>query len=145
MASEKTLQILEEIKGLTILEMNDLVKGLEEAFGVTAAPVAVAGGAAAGAAAPAEEEKTEFDVILASFGAKKLDVIKAVREITGLGLKDAKDLQGRGREHEEGSRGCRRNRRDQVIRFSENHRFGAVTRRNAGRQPLDCFYRKERL
>lgn len=72
--------------------MNDLVKGLEEAFGVTAAPVAVAGGAAAGAAAPAEEEKTEFDVILASFGAKKLDVIKAVREITGLGLKDAKDL-----------------------------------------------------
>ena len=92
MASEKTLQILEEIKGLSILEMNDLVKGLEEAFGVTAAPVAVAGGAAAGAAAPAEEEKTEFDVILASFGAKKLDVIKAVREITGLGLKDAKDL-----------------------------------------------------
>ena len=92
MASEKTLQILEEIKGLTILEMNDLVKGLEEAFGVTAAPVAVAGGAAAGAAAPAEEEKTEFDVILSSFGAKKLDVIKAVREITGLGLKDAKDL-----------------------------------------------------
>lgn len=92
MASEKTLQILEEIKGLTVLEMNDLVKGLEEAFGVTAAPVAVAGGAAAGAAAPAEEEKTEFDVILASFGAKKLDVIKAVREITGLGLKDAKDL-----------------------------------------------------
>ena len=92
MASEKTLQILEEIKGLTILEMNDLVKGLEEAFGVTAAPVAVAGGAAAGADAPAEEEKTEFGVILASFGAKKLDVIKAVREITGLGLKDAKDL-----------------------------------------------------
>ena len=71
--------------------MNDLVKGLEEAFGVTAAPVAVAGGAAPAAAA-AEEEKTEFDVVLASFGAKKLDVIKAVREITGLGLKDAKDL-----------------------------------------------------
>ncbi len=91
MATEKTLALLEEIKGLTILEMNDLVKGLEEAFGVTAAPVAVAGGAAA-AAAPVEEEKTEFDVILASFGAKKLDVIKAVREITGLGLKDAKDL-----------------------------------------------------
>ena len=91
MASEKTLALLEEIKGLTILEMNDLVKGLEEAFGVTAAPVAVAG-AAAPAAAAAEEEKTEFDVVLASFGAKKLDVIKAVREITGLGLKDAKDL-----------------------------------------------------
>jgi len=91
MASEKTLALLEEIKGLTILEMNDLVKGLEEAFGVTAAPVAVAGSAAPAAAA-AEEEKTEFDVVLASFGAKKLDVIKAVREITGLGLKDAKDL-----------------------------------------------------
>ncbi len=90
MASEKTLALLEEIKGLTILEMNDLVKGLEEAFGVTAAPVAVAGGPAPAAAA--EEEKTEFDVILASFGAKKLDVIKVVREITGLGLKDAKDL-----------------------------------------------------
>ncbi len=93
MASEKTLALLEEIKGLTILEMNDLVKALEEAFGVTAAPVAVAGAAVAGgAAAAAEEEKTEFDVVLASFGAKKLDVIKAVREITGLGLKDAKDL-----------------------------------------------------
>ena len=91
MASEKTLALLEEIKGLTILEMNDLVKGLEEAFGVSAAPVAVAGSAAPAAAA-AEEEKTEFDVVLASFGAKKLDVIKAVREITGLGLKDAKDL-----------------------------------------------------
>jgi len=92
MASEKTLALLEEIKGLTILEMNDLVKGLEEAFGVTAAPVAVAGSAAPAAAA-AEEEKTEFDVILASFGAKKLDVIKAVREIIpGLGLKEAKEL-----------------------------------------------------
>ena len=93
MASEKTLALLEEIKGLTILEMNDLVKALEEEFGVTAAPVAVAG-AVAGAAAPAAaaEEKTEFDVELTNFGAKKLDVIKAVREITGLGLKDAKDL-----------------------------------------------------
>ena len=91
MASEKTLALLEEIKGLTILEMNDLVKGLEEAFGVTAAPVAVAG-AAAPAAAAAEEEKTEFDVVLASFGAKKLDVIKVVRELTGLGLKEAKEL-----------------------------------------------------
>ena len=84
--------IIEAIKGLTILELNDLVKAVEEEFGVSAAaPVAVAG-AAAGAAAPAAEEKTEFDVILASFGAKKLDVIKVVREITGLGLKDAKDL-----------------------------------------------------
>ena len=90
MASEKITNILEEIKSLTILELNDLVKAVEEEFGVSAAaPVGVV---AAGAAAPAAEEKTEFDVILASFGAKKLDVIKAVREITGLGLKDAKDL-----------------------------------------------------
>ncbi len=90
MATEKTTALLEEIKSLTILEMADLVKALEEEFGVSAAaPVAVAGGAAA---APVEEEKTEFDVILKEFGAKKLDVIKAVREITGLGLKDAKDL-----------------------------------------------------
>ncbi len=93
MATEKTTQLLEAIKALTILEMNDLVKALEEEFGVTAAPVAVAGAAVAGGApAAAAEEKTEFDVVLASFGAKKLDVIKAVREITGLGLKDAKDL-----------------------------------------------------
>ena len=90
MASEKILAIVEEIKGLTILELNDLVKAVEEEFGVSAAaPVAVAGAAAAATAA---EEKTEFDVILASFGANKLAVIKAVREITGLGLKDAKDL-----------------------------------------------------
>ena len=91
MASEKITNILEEIKSLTILELNDLVKAVEEEFVVSAAaPVGVV--AAAGAAAPAAEEKTEFDVVLASFGAKKLDVIKAVREITGLGLKDAKDL-----------------------------------------------------
>ena len=88
--NEKTTQILDLVKGLTILELADLVKALEEEFGVSAAPVAAVGVAAA--AAPAAEEKTEFDVILASFGAKKLDVIKAVREITGLGLKDAKDL-----------------------------------------------------
>lgn len=91
MANEKTTQILEEIKALTILELADLVKALEEEFGVSAAPVAVAG-AVAGAAAPAEEEKTEFDVVLKSFGANKLAVIKAVREITGLGLKEAKEL-----------------------------------------------------
>lgn len=91
MASEKTLALLEEIKGLTIMEMADLVKALEETFGVTAAPVAVAGAAGA-AAAPAAEEKTEFDVILAGFGSNKLGVIKVVREVTGLGLKDAKDL-----------------------------------------------------
>ena len=91
MASEKITNILEEIKTLTILELADLVKAVEEEFGVSAAaPVGVV--AAAGAAAPAAEEKTEFDVILANFGANKLNVIKAVREITGLGLKDAKDL-----------------------------------------------------
>lgn len=91
MATEKTTQILDAIKELTIIELADLVKAVEEEFGVSAAaPVAVAGAAAAGA--PASEEKTEFDVVLKSFGAKKLDVIKAVREITGLGLKEAKDL-----------------------------------------------------
>ncbi len=92
MATEKTTQLLEEIKGLTILEMADLVKALEEEFGVSAAPVAVAGAAAPAAGAAAEEEKTEFDVILTAAGDKKLNVIKVVREITGLGLKDAKDL-----------------------------------------------------
>ncbi len=90
MASEKTTAILEEIKALTILELADLVKAIEEEFGVSAAPVAVA--VAGGAAAPAAEEKTEFDVVLKSFGAKKLDVIKVVREITGLGLKEAKEM-----------------------------------------------------
>ncbi len=89
MATEKTTKLLDEIKELTILELADLVKALEEEFGVSAAPVAVAGAAAPAAAA---EEKTEFDVILKEAGAKKLDVIKVVRELTGLGLKDAKDL-----------------------------------------------------
>ncbi len=92
MANEKTTQILDLVKELTILELADLVKALEEEFGVSAAPVAAVGVAAAGAAAPAAEEKTEFDVILKDFGAKKLDVIKAVRGITGLGLKEAKDM-----------------------------------------------------
>ncbi len=91
MATEKITNILEEIKTLTILELADLVKALEEEFGVSAAPVAVAGAAAAPAAAAAEE-KTEFDVVLASAGANKLAVIKVVRELTGLGLKDAKDM-----------------------------------------------------
>ena len=92
MASEKITAIVEEIKGLTILELNELVKAVEEEFGVSAAaPVAVAGGAAA-AAAPAAEEKTEFDVVLTGFGDKKLGVIKVIREITGLGLKEAKEL-----------------------------------------------------
>ncbi len=89
MASEKITNILEEIKSLTILELNDLVKAVEEEFGVSAAPVAMAGAAPAAAAA---EEKTEFDVVLKAAGASKLNVIKVVRETTGLGLKDAKDL-----------------------------------------------------
>lgn len=88
--NEKTTQILEIVKGLTILELADLVKALEEEFGVSAAPVAVA--AAPGAAAAPVEEKTEFDVVLKAAGASKLNVIKVVRELTGLGLKDAKDL-----------------------------------------------------
>ena len=83
--------IIEEIKGLTILELNELVKAVEEEFGVSAAaPVGVAVAGAAPAAAV--EEKTEFDVILKAAGASKLNVIKVVRELTGLGLKDAKDL-----------------------------------------------------
>ena len=92
MASEKIIAIVEEIKALTILELNDLVKAVEEEFGVSAAaPVGVV--AVGGAAAPAAaEEKTEFDVILTGFGDKKLGVIKAIREITGLGLKEAKDM-----------------------------------------------------
>ena len=88
--NEKSTQILEIVKGLTILELADLVKALEEEFGVSAAPVAAAAPAAA-AAAPVEE-KTEFDVVLKAAGANKLAVIKVAREITGLGLKDAKDL-----------------------------------------------------
>ena len=89
--NEKSTQILDLVKGLTILELADLVKALEEEFGVSAAPVAAAPVAGAAAAAPVEE-KTEFDVVLKSAGANKLAVIKVAREITGLGLKDAKDL-----------------------------------------------------
>ena len=89
--NEKSTQILELVKGLTILELADLVKALEEEFGVSAAPVAAAPVAGA-AAAPAAEEKTEVDVVLKAAGASKRNVIKVVREITGLGLKDAKDL-----------------------------------------------------
>jgi large subunit ribosomal protein L7/L12 len=91
--ASKVETILDEIKGLTLLEASDLVKKMEEAFGVSAAaaaPAAVAGGAAAGAA-PAEE-KTEFAVVLTDVGANKINVIKAVREVTSLGLKEAKDL-----------------------------------------------------
>ena len=89
MASEKITAMIEEIKTLTVLELSELVHALEDEFGVSAAaPVAVA--AAAAPAAEAAAEKTEFDVVLASFGDEKIKVIKAVREITGLGLADAK-------------------------------------------------------
>ena len=91
MASEKILAMIEEVKALSVLELNELVKALEEEFGVSAAAVAAAPAAGAGAAAAAEE-KTEFDVVLASFGEKKMDVIKAVKDICGLGLKEAKEL-----------------------------------------------------
>ena len=92
MANEKSLQIIEQIRTLTILELADLVKAIEEEFGVSAAPVAVAG-VAAGPAAAAAEEKTEFDVELTSFEAdKKLKVIKEIKDITGLGLGEAKAL-----------------------------------------------------
>ena len=91
MASEKITALVEEVKGLTVLELSELVHTLEEVFGVSAAAAAVAA-PAAGGAAEAAEEKTEFDVILKDAGASKLNVIKVVREITGLGLKDAKDL-----------------------------------------------------
>ena len=91
--SEKVEKLIEEVKGLTVLELSELVKALEEEFGVSAAaPVAVAAAPAAGGAAPAAEEKSEFDVVLEDAGAEKIKVIKVVREITGLGLKDAKDL-----------------------------------------------------
>ena len=89
MASEKITAMIEEVKSLTVLELNELVKALEEEFGVSAA--AMAAPAAAAAAAPVEE-KTEFDVILASFGTEKIKVIKVVREVTGLGLAEAKAL-----------------------------------------------------
>ena len=94
MASDKVVKLIEDVKVLTVLELSELVKALEEEFGVSAAaPMAFAapvGGAAAPAAA--EEEKTEFDVILKEAGAEKIKVIKVVRELTGLGLKEAKDL-----------------------------------------------------
>ncbi len=88
--SENVAKIIEEIKELKVLELSELVKALEEEFGVSAAAMAVAAPAAGGAAVAAEE-KSEFDVVMTSFGAKKLDVIKVVRELTGLGLKEAKD------------------------------------------------------
>src|SRR5271155_4136285 len=93
--SSKVDTLLEQLKGLTLLEASDLVKKMEEAFGVSAAaaaPVMFAGGAAGAGAAPAVEEKTEFAVVLTEVGANKINVIKAVREVTSLGLKEAKDL-----------------------------------------------------
>ena len=88
MASEKINALIEEVKGLTVLELSELVHALEEEFGVSAA--AMAAPAAGGAAAPAVEEKTEFDVVMTSFGSEKIKVIKVVREITGQGLAEAK-------------------------------------------------------
>lgn len=91
--SEKVTNLIEEVKALTVLELSELVKALEEEFGVSAAaPVAVAAAPAAGGGAAAAEEKTEFDVILKAAGANKINVIKVVREITGLGLKEAKEV-----------------------------------------------------
>ncbi len=91
MASEKILAMIEEVKALTVLELNELVKALEEEFGVSASAVAVAAPAAGGDAGAAAE-KSEYDVVLVDAGAGKMNVIKAVKEITGLGLKDAKDI-----------------------------------------------------
>ena len=92
MASEKIIALIEEVKNLTVLELSELVHELEDTFGVSAAAPAAVAVAAAPAAAAAEEEKTEFDVMLKSFGAEKIKVIKVVREITGLGLAEAKAL-----------------------------------------------------
>ena len=90
--SDKVVKLIEDVKALTVLELSELVKALEEEFGVSAAaPVAVAAAPVAGAA-PAAEEKTEFDVVLKSAGGNKIAVIKVVREITGLGLKEAKEV-----------------------------------------------------
>ena len=90
MASEKVTALVEEVKGLTVLERSELVHTLEEVFGVSAAAAAVAGPAVA--AAPVEEEKTEFDVVLKEVGSNKIAVIKVVRAATGLGLKEAKEI-----------------------------------------------------
>ena len=92
MASEKVLKFVEVVKELSVMELAELEKALEEEFGVSATAVAVAAPGAAGAAAPAAEEKSEFDVVLAEVGANKMAVIKIVQDVTGLGLKEAKDL-----------------------------------------------------
>ena len=91
--SDKVLKLIEDVKALTVMELSELVKALEEEFGVSAAaPVAVAAAPSAGGAAPAAEEKSDFNVVLAEVGANKINVIKVVREVTGLGLKEAKEL-----------------------------------------------------
>ena len=92
MANEKVTNLMEEVKGLTVLELSELVKALEEEFGVSASAPAAAAAPAAGEAAPAAAEQTEFDIMLTAAGDQKIKVIKVVREITGLGLKDAKGL-----------------------------------------------------
>lgn len=92
MANEKVTNLIEEVKNLTVLELSELVKALEEEFGVSASAPAAAAAPAAAEAAPEAAEQTEFDVMLTSAGDQKIKVIKAVREITGLGLKDAKEL-----------------------------------------------------
>lgn len=92
MASEKIQKLIDEVKELTVLELSEVVKALEEEFGVSASAPMMAAMPMAGAAGAAEVEKTEFDVILSGVGSSKIKVIKAVREITGLGLKEAKDL-----------------------------------------------------
>ncbi len=92
MASEKITKIMDDVKALTVIELNDLVKALETEFGVSASAMAVAAAPAAAAAAPVEEEQTEFTVILKEAGPNKINVIKAVREITALGLKEAKEM-----------------------------------------------------
>ena len=128
MAKLTTAEFIEAIKELSVMELNELVKACEEEFGVSAAAGVVV---AAGPAAAAEEEKTEFDVELTDFGAQKIKVIKVVREITGLGLKEAKELvesqehqrrrlQGRGRGHQGEGRGAGRKSYSQVI-FSQLH------------------------
>lgn len=89
MASEKIMKFVEDVKAMSVLELKELVDAIQEEFGVTAA---IAAAPAAGAGAAAAEEKSEFDVVLASFGEKKMDVIKVVKEITGLGLKESKEL-----------------------------------------------------
>jgi len=92
MATDKLSKLIDEIKALTVIELSELVKALEEEFGVSAAAMAAPAAAGAGAAAPAAEEKTDFDVVMTSFGAEKIKVIKEVRAITGLGLAEAKAL-----------------------------------------------------